>query len=112
MKTRGLTFLDLVDVLAEHGYDKLADLERMQPNPMLWTAKDWHFVTAIISRGTDIPEAEIKKKLPEAVDVLVTFNNVLRKTGLLVELEQVRKISERTFLAQKQNPWNTELNFK
>lgn len=97
MKAKGLTLIELVDILDRHGFKSLFELQKMPPNPMLWNKKHWRFVLDIIGSGYGISSEDAKQKFRKAGDILRAFNDVLRKTGLVIELQQVTRLSERKY---------------
>ena len=83
-----------MEALHENGYNSLKDLETFPPNPMEWNMQQWNFVTSVISKGLGIPREDVRK-FQTAADILRPFHDILRKTGLIIELERFQKVSER-----------------
>lgn len=94
LKVKGLSIVDLVDILDKNGFKNLKALETIPPNPMLWSKRDWNFAVSLIAASTQISEDKVKKQFDTPKKLLEVFNTALRKTGLVIEMEQIKKISE------------------
>lgn len=100
-KTQGLTFMEFVEILTSHGYKSLSELEKMPAKPTEWSYEDWQFAKAVIAAGTEnCTEEEVKHKFPTASKLFKVFTNIMVKTGLLIELQQIRKISEKDLVKE------------
>lgn len=112
IQIRGLTIVDLVDILDRNGYKNLAALEKVSPNPLLWTKQEWKFALSVITASTGLSPKQIKKRVPKAGDLLRLFNECIRKTGLTMQLQQMVRIPERHLVKQLNKPgsseWDTE----
>lgn len=96
MKVHGLQLIDFIDLLDKHGYGSIASIRKFVVNPLEWPPQQWHFALELIQLCTGATEAEIKKLKP--AELLTTFNESMRKTGLIIQLTQTRLISEKTAL--------------
>lgn len=108
-KTKGLTLLQLVDVLHENGFKSLSDLEKIPPNPMKWTRREWQFAASVISKGYGIPKSEIGATFPTAAKLLSAYHEILSKTGLLIELERLSKVPEKELMRRLEDTDTTEI---
>ena len=109
-KVQGLTIVELVEILDAYGFKNLAGIENIPPNPLLWNKNQWNFAVSVVAAGLKIPKSEVRQKFRKAGEILQVFNETLRKTGLIIELQQITKISEKELLRQlKTEPqWDEE----
>lgn len=104
MKAHGIPFMDFVDLLDKYGYGSIEGLQKLEPNPLKWNKNQWLFAVELIMKATGKPEAKIRNLSP--TELLYTFNECMRKTGLVVELVQSKTISEReVFPAKWEEEW-------
>lgn len=105
--------MDLVDIMHQHGLKSIADFERFPPNPLKWNKTQWSFAISVIAKGIGCTPQEARKKFEKPGDILQVFNEILRKTGLIIELQQIRPVSEKAvadmlnkMANQKRQPWD------
>lgn len=109
MKTEGLNFIDLVNILDKHGYKSIAELERFPPNPLKWRKNHWDFAMDVLAAGLKCSRKKVREQFKTPGQILLVFNEILRKTGLLIELQQIHKISEKEFAAKLDSgKWDEE----